>query len=263
MLMVAEMTGNLSLLAPAMVAVGLATIVVGKHTIYTSQLESRANSPAHRLRLSFPLLSTLVAREAMLPLLPRRLTPESMVAEAEQITKAGGRSGVTITTPEGVLAGVVTLSDVRCVPEGEREQTPIGVVMTREPITVRAAEPLDAVMEQLTKAGIRWAPVIEEHVGAAPAKPLGVISVASIMETYQKALAQGTRRMRSLVEGTVLVEVVVAPESPLAGKLLKENAPAPANINRLDSAERRARLSTCRYTIALWQCRHIPNQPND
>ncbi|HEU0166937.1 MAG TPA: chloride channel protein [Chloroflexota bacterium] len=48
MLMVGEMTGNLSLLAPAMIAVGIASWVVGRNTIYTSQLPTRADSPAHR-----------------------------------------------------------------------------------------------------------------------------------------------------------------------------------------------------------------------
>jgi CIC family chloride channel protein len=66
MLMVAEMTGNLSLLAPAMVAVAISTAVVGDHTIYQSQLKTRADSPAHRVRLSFPLLSSLFVRDAML-----------------------------------------------------------------------------------------------------------------------------------------------------------------------------------------------------
>ena len=48
MLMVGEMTGNLSLLAPAMIAVGIASWIVGQNTIYTSQLPTRADSPAHR-----------------------------------------------------------------------------------------------------------------------------------------------------------------------------------------------------------------------
>ena len=43
MLMVAEMTGSLELLAPAMLAVGLAVLVVGDHTIYTSQLKDPAS----------------------------------------------------------------------------------------------------------------------------------------------------------------------------------------------------------------------------
>jgi CIC family chloride channel protein len=67
MLMVAEMTGNLSLLAPAMVAVAISTALVGDRTIYHSQLLTRADSPAHRMRFSFPLLSSLFVRDAMSP----------------------------------------------------------------------------------------------------------------------------------------------------------------------------------------------------
>lgn len=50
MLMVAEMSGNLSLLAPAMIAVGTAYLVVGQNTMYPSQPETRVASPAHRLQ---------------------------------------------------------------------------------------------------------------------------------------------------------------------------------------------------------------------
>jgi CBS domain-containing protein len=134
---------------------------------------------------------------------------------------AAQRSGVVVRNEDGTLAGVATLADVRRIPEQEREQTPIGTCMTRNPVMVRASEPLDAVLEQLTKAGIRWAPVLGEDVPGTPAHPIGSVSVASIMDAYHKAVAQGTRRMRSLVEGTVLVEVTVTHESPLAGKQLK------------------------------------------
>ena len=67
MLMVAEMTGNLSLLAPAMLAIAVATLLVGDRTIYTSQLPNRASAPAHRLRSSFPLLAALTVRNAYAP----------------------------------------------------------------------------------------------------------------------------------------------------------------------------------------------------
>ncbi|MCO5216356.1 MAG: chloride channel protein [Thermomicrobiales bacterium] len=68
MLMVAEMTGNLSLLAPAMICVAVATAVVGNTTIYASQLPDRSHAPAHRMRMSFPLLHALTAADAMQPL---------------------------------------------------------------------------------------------------------------------------------------------------------------------------------------------------
>ncbi|MGZ4618648.1 MAG: chloride channel protein [Frankiaceae bacterium] len=42
-IMVSEMTGNLTLLPAAMVAIGIATFIVGDRTIYRSQLVSRAD----------------------------------------------------------------------------------------------------------------------------------------------------------------------------------------------------------------------------
>src|SRR5665648_1292269 len=68
MLMVAEMTGNLSLLAPAMVAVGIATLIVGDRHIYASQLRSREDAPAHRFRFGLTPVGALpisaIVREA-------------------------------------------------------------------------------------------------------------------------------------------------------------------------------------------------------
>jgi chloride channel protein, CIC family len=54
MLMVAEMTGTLSLLAPAMIAVAVSTAVVGDETIYRAQPRDRASSPFHRARYGVP-----------------------------------------------------------------------------------------------------------------------------------------------------------------------------------------------------------------
>ena len=58
MLMVAEMTGSLSILTPAMVAVGISWLIVRRNddTIYRSQLKSRADAPAQRILAGLPLL---------------------------------------------------------------------------------------------------------------------------------------------------------------------------------------------------------------
>ena len=150
------------------------------------------------------------------------ITPDTTVAAVEAAMKVEHRSGVVVRQADGRLAGVATLTDVGRVPETARDQTAIGAVMRSDPVTVRASEPLDAVLEQLTKAGIRWAPVVDEGARGMSEGPIGVISVASIMDAYHQAVAQGTRRMRSLVEGTVLVEVTVTPESRLSGKQLRQ-----------------------------------------
>ena len=44
-LMVAEMTGNLAVVPPAMLALAIAALIVGRTTIYRSQLDTRADQP--------------------------------------------------------------------------------------------------------------------------------------------------------------------------------------------------------------------------
>lgn len=117
MLMVAEMTGNLSLLAPAMVAVAVSTALVGNNTIYRSQIPSRADSPAHRLRLSFPLLSSLLVSDAMQQPLPAEvpqqsnelptLAPDTPLPDAlEMLSDAGASSGIVLVgdRPVGIMS---------------------------------------------------------------------------------------------------------------------------------------------------------------
>lgn len=118
MLMVAEMTGNLSLLAPAMMAVALSTALVGDHTIYTSQLPGRADSPAHRIRLSFPLLSSLSVRDAFRPgpAPPGEsdvpvLTPgTSLDIALDELAECGVSEAVVLN--DGRPVGTVTVKDV-------------------------------------------------------------------------------------------------------------------------------------------------------
>ena len=81
MLMVAEMTENLSLLPPVMIAVGLSSLVCGNCTIYRSQLPTRAHSPANWYQFSFPLLTRLTVREAM-EASPLLLWPDAPIIEA-------------------------------------------------------------------------------------------------------------------------------------------------------------------------------------
>ena len=97
MIMVAEMTGTLSLIVPAMVAVGLATLIVRRtdDTIYRSQLRNRAEAPAHRILTGLPLLAAITASDAAAP--PRCvLTERDIIAAAEQRMEKAGVSGSAV-----------------------------------------------------------------------------------------------------------------------------------------------------------------------
>lgn len=229
MLMVAEMTGNLSILAPAMIAVGISSIVVGDATIYTSQVGSRADSPAHRLQLSFPLLSTLAVRQAMTPP-PLRFSPQQSVAEAEQLLIEHTVGGASVLDARGDLLGVLTLADIGRVPLAERGSRRVEEAMNRDVLAVQPNETLDVALEQLTSHRIGWMPVVEVETATGGKHLVGRISAQEIVRAYRETMAKGSRRMRGLVEGTVMLEAEIEPGIRLADRPLREAQLPPESL---------------------------------
>ncbi len=217
MLMVAEMTGNLSMLAPAMIAVGISSMMVSDNTIYTSQLPTRADSPAHRLQFSFPLLSTLVARAAMKPL-SMSISPDQTLAGAEQALAQSEEAYAPVIDASGKLVGGLTLAEIQQVPLENRANQTVETIMQRDVLTIPPDERLDEALEQLTTRRVHWAPVLDlddENV-------TGVISSTQIMRAYRQTLTKGVKRMRGLTAGTVMLEIEIRPGMPLTGKTLRD-----------------------------------------
>ncbi len=221
MLMVAEMTGNLSMLAPAMIAVGISSIIVGNNTIYTSQVDTRADSPAHRLQLSFPLLSTLAVRQAMTKV-GLRFSPQLTVAEAEKILEDRVENGGPVIGPRGGLKGVLTIADIQRIPPEERGQRKVEEAMNKEVFVIHADDTLDEALEQLTSHRVSWAPVVDLEVHPEGPHVIGILSASDIMRSYRETLAKSSRRMRGLVEGTVMIEMKIEPDMRLANHSLRE-----------------------------------------
>lgn len=221
MLMVAEMTGNLSLLAPAMIAVGISTVLVGKVTIYTSQVNTRADSPAHRLEYSLPVLATIPVASAMTkPLLT--FLPAQTVAQAEALLAQQTVSGAPVLDERGDLLGVLTHADIRRVPPDKRAEVTVGEAMNRSVFTITPDEMLDEALEQLTSHRVGWAPVVDVEIIAGVRHVVGLLTAADIVRAYRAAVAKDSRLMRGLVEGTVMVETKIEPGMPLAGKALRD-----------------------------------------
>jgi chloride channel protein, CIC family len=221
MLMVAEMTGNLSMLAPAMIAVGLASILVGKNTIYTSQVDTRADSPAHRLQMSVPLLATLAVSQAMEPLRVF-LTPGSLLHEAEHMLANQTISGAPVLDQRGILRGILTQRDIERVPLAERDQHRVEENMTTDIQVIHPDDTLDDALEHLTSQRLSWMPVVDIEASQENRKVLGILSVTDIVRAYRLSLSKDLRRMRSLVKGTVMLETRIEPGMPLAHHNLRE-----------------------------------------
>lgn len=205
MLMVAEMTGTLSVLPPAMVAVAVATALVGDRSIFRSQLPSRALAPAHRVRMAFPLLSSLVVRDAMRP-----AAVVSAGATAAAAREAAGEDGAVVVDGEAVV-GVVTAEALARAGSEDRVDA-----LTRPVEPVGPDLPLDEALEHLAGADVPWVPVVEDG------RLVGRVGTRGIVATYKATLGRGVRRVSDLPPESVLLEAVVAEGSPLVGRTLAE-----------------------------------------
>jgi CIC family chloride channel protein len=206
MLMVAEMTGNLSMLAPAMVAVGLATFVVGDRSIYRSQLATRADSPAHRFRFAMPLLAAVpvgdAARQARVV-----VRAGDLLAEALERMDAAAVPGAPVLDRDGLVAGVVDADRLR----GRTEMLVGDIGFLREPV-LAADDGLDDGLGALVDHRRSWAPVVSDG-----GRLVGVLSVRDAIAAYRAALSGNVRRVRGLRAGGVLLEADVQPGSAVVG----------------------------------------------
>lgn len=221
MLMVAEMTGNLSMLAPAMVAVGISTALVGDNTIYRSQLPDRASSPAHRARFSFPLLSSLVVRDAMTaPRVPVRL--QANVDAALSLAAAQGALVLAVIDEQNLFAGVVTRARLESVAPEARGMTTVSGLVNKTIEPLKPGQFLVEALEYLSDGGLQWLPVVTEY------RIVGGLGVRDILRTYNSAAERGVRRTQSLPEESLLLEIRLRPDSKYVGCSLRE-ANLPAN----------------------------------
>ncbi len=211
MLMVAEMTGNLSMLAPAMIAVGLATFVVGHPSIYKNQLESRSDSPAHRFRFAMPLLASVpvgdAARQARVV-----VSVDEVAAVACAKMEAAGVPGAPVVARDGSVMGMVDLDKLWLAPGGGRIGTS-GYM--RDPI-LAADDGLDDALGSLADHHRSWAPVV------TGGRLVGVLSVQDAMAAYRTALRGNIRQVRGLGAGGVIIETEIAPGSSLAGRRVSD-----------------------------------------
>jgi chloride channel protein, CIC family len=205
MLMVAEMTDNLAMLAPAMIAVGLATLIVGDRTMYRSQLKSRAESPAHRFRFAMPLMSSIpVGDAARVPKVVLR--GDTTAAEARLRIADATVPGAPVVGRDGVFRGVVTPEALRAAADDAlvRDLIEDGPVLSVD-------DGLDDALGSLADSHIDWAPVVVDG------RLVGVLSARDAMSAYRGALAGNVRQVRGLGSGGVFLEADLTATSSIVG----------------------------------------------
>jgi len=232
MLMVGEMTGNLSLLAPAMVAVAVATLLVGNTSIYRSQVSTRADSTAHRHRFAFPLLDALPAERAVVPL--PTVPDTANVAEALSVLERASSVDGMVVDEQGKLVGEIVAEELRAAPDAG---APAGGFTNDLPAVVLADTPLDEALDRLASNDRRWLPVLDGSDGPV----LGVIDARALVRSYRQAVQQQVRPLTPVDEQISTMELTVAVGAPVEGKTLAA-AGLPQGV-RVLTMERAGRLS--------------------
>jgi CIC family chloride channel protein len=212
MLMVAEMTDSLSMLAPAMLAIGVASLIVGDRTIYASQLRSRAESPAHQFRFALPLMAAIPAGDAARA--PRLvLSVADTVAAARERLIAVGLPGAPVVDRDGSLRGSVSLDDLAAADASAH----LADLSLNGPV-VTVDDGLDDALAVLAESHRAWAPVSSDD------RLVGVLSVNDVLGAYRTALAANVRQVRSVGQAGALVEAEV---SAVSGLVQQRVADAP------------------------------------
>lgn len=223
MLMVAEMTGSLSILGPAMIAVGLAWFIVRRSddTIYRSQLRTRADAPAQRLLIGMPVLADVPVRQAMAP--PRLvITGGTSIDIAHGQLISHGLRGAPVVDEEGRFEGTISLQRLE-TNNVVREHRLESFVDVSAP-TVSESAHLDVAVEAMATSAQHWVPVLDVE-----RKVVGTVATSDVVRGYRLGLLASLQRVNA--EGDVgdSDRVHITAGSPLAGQPLSKAA-LPASV---------------------------------
>lgn len=214
MIMVAEMTGSLSILTPALVGVGLAWLIVRRNddSIYRSQIKSRSSSDAQVILAGLPLLATIPTIRAMQK--PRLiLSADLTVADARRALVSVGVPGAPVVDAEGRFEGTVERADVD---GGGHDDRSVGDLVNAGAPSVSSSSLLSTALESLTSAGMSWVPVLGDD-----RRVVGTVSASDLVRAYRRELIEGTLRLENLGTGIGTFEVTISPGSPAADHELR------------------------------------------
>ncbi len=113
-IMVAQMTGSIDIIAPALVAVGIAALIVKyfDETIYKAQLRTSADSISGKFRSGLPMLSAVgVVGILRTPRLVLRDT--DTVHQAHDLLIESNLPGAPVTDPTGLYVGTVSTEELQ------------------------------------------------------------------------------------------------------------------------------------------------------
>lgn len=222
-LMVTEMSGDLSLIAPAMLATMVAYVITGDSSVYHAQPATRIDSPAHRDDYALPLMQRVSVRETLDAVggaTPPVLASDTPLKSAAEVLRQSG-APAALAREDGRIVGIFTLSDIARVasddPDG-LDAMRVGQVISRQIVSAYPDETLYAAWLRMTRRGMRQIVVVERGKSS---KRVGLLSLDQVRQVL---------RLQRLVPRAPAAAVAVAAagagNATLAGTRVAEPSPA-------------------------------------
>ncbi|AIY90105.1 chloride channel protein [Geoglobus acetivorans] len=183
-IMVLEMSGGYELLPAIMTASAISYLLSGNYSIYSEQVDTRADSPAHRREMIKDVLENLTVREAMSSENLITVSPNNSVDDVLQLIQLTGHLGFPVVD-EGKLIGVITLSDINRVSDEMKKNIKVEDIMTRNPLAVKPDENLEKALKLLIAKDIGRLMVVDDA-----GRLLGIITRSDIMKAHAKELTR-------------------------------------------------------------------------
>ncbi len=178
-LMVVEMTGELALIVPAMLATMIASVATGETSVYERQVPTRLDSPAHKNDYALPLLQSLAVRDAMTSGLAGALataSPETSLDELSRLMRERRVTSIPVVK-NGRLVGMVTATDLARVPPAEATLSRAHQIMSRVVLRAYPDESLYAAWLRMSRRGLRQLAVVDR---SDPSRLLGMLTADNI-----------------------------------------------------------------------------------
>ncbi len=171
LIMVVEMAGSYTVLPAAMLSIFVAYVVTGHYHIYTEQLPSRLESPAHREEYQrYFLATTSIGEIAAHETEP--VPPSISVAAAIERAVTHGRSVLSVEQP-GSWLGAVRLADLLAVPTERRSQLAAADLARPVDLVLPSNLTADAALRRMDERATDIAAVISIE---GPSEILGVVT---------------------------------------------------------------------------------------
>jgi CIC family chloride channel protein len=185
--MVCELAGSYDLLVPMMLAEGIAFVALRHRSLYSAQVPTKRESPAHRVPMA-DILKTLLVRDALIQGRGfASFAPATRASEMlHQIADTTWQDVFPVLDPAGKMLGIITSESLRVVAsERELEGMTVAADIVQSPVSLGPDDDLRTAVEAMQSNTLREVPVVD-----ATGHIIGLLDEADISRAYLVATAK-------------------------------------------------------------------------